>query len=101
MRRNEQKVEMEDESSDSDLSGPPLRFDFEPMLNQENHIKSESLARLDVKLNHLVQFIGDLPPKLRQPVNIGSTHPDIEVPWLEGIVGAERLLELAGNTIRK
>ena len=68
---------MEDDSSDSDLSGPPLRFHFEHKPNYQNHIKSESLARLDIKYNQLIQFIGALPPKLNQPVNIGSSHPDI------------------------
>lgn len=56
---------------------------------------------MDQKYNQLKDFVEKLPFKLRNPVNIGSTHLDIEVPQLEESVNGERLLELAGNTIRK
>ena len=63
--------------------------------------KRRSLQGLDLKFHQLKEFVEKMPIKYKNPVNIGTTHPDIEVPQLEESVSGERLLELAGNTIRK
>lgn len=63
--------------------------------------KEGSLQGLDLKFHQLKEFVEKMPIKYKNPVNISTTHPDIEVPQLEESVTGERLLELAGNTIRK
>lgn len=41
------------------------------------------LQNLDTKYKQLQEFIQNLPLKLRCPVRISVSHPDIEVPQLE------------------
>ena len=94
-------IESEDEGCLSDRSDLQRGYNFESTPKAAGSSKLGGLQNLDLKCKQLSDFIESLPLRLRGPVSIGSSHPDIEAPQLEESVTGERLLELADNTIRK
>lgn len=61
-------------------------YNLESTLKTITSHKVGGLQNLDIKCKQLEEFISKLPLKLKLPVNIPSSHPEIEVPHLEELV---------------